>query len=233
MGKCIMTEEGDEYVNRTTLAQYLDHTLLRPDATVDEIRQLVEEALEWGTYAVCVNSGFVPEARQVRGTAKLAIAATVGFPLGQMLSEAKVDETRRVIEAGADEIDVVWNLGRYLSGDFDRVTDDIHQVVEAAGSRPVKVILETGRLTPEQIRHGSKLAIEAGAHTVKTSTGFGFGGATTEAVRLMRQTVGPNHGVKASGGVGNYGDALAMIEAGASRIGLSKTGQVLAAAPAD
>lgn len=219
-------------MTRTELARYLDHTLLKPDATVGDIRKLVEEALAWDVYAVCVNSGYVPEAARIRGAhTSLAIAATIGFPLGQMLTEAKVAETRLASEAGADEIDVVWNLGRYLSGDLDAVSEDIRRVVDVAGSIPVKVILETARLTPEQIRHGSQLAIDAGAHTVKTSTGFGFGGATVEAVRLMRETVGPSFGVKASGGIGTYGDAIAMIEAGASRIGLSKTGAVLEGAP--
>jgi len=210
------------------LAQYMDHTLLLPDATVDDVETLVREALEWNTYAVCVNSGYVPVVARARSTHKdLHIAATVGFPLGQCLTEAKVAETRSAIDYGADEIDMVWNLGQFLSGNYPQVMDDIQAVVKAAGSIPVKVILETGRLTPEQIRQGAKIAVQAGAHTVKTSTGFGFSGASSEAVTIMRQTVGPSIGVKAAGGIRTYHDAITLIEAGASRLGLSKTGDVL------
>ncbi len=219
-------------MKRQELARYLDHTLLKPDATISDIERLVSEALSWNTYAVCVNSAYVPTVNQLRGDHRsLHIAATVGFPFGQSLTPAKVAETREAIMAGADEIDVVWNLGWFLSHEEARVEEDIRAVVNAAASIAVKVILETGRLSPEDIQRGAKLAVNAGARTVKTSTGFGFGGATVEAVRLLRDAVGPTIGVKASGGVTNYADALAMIEAGASRIGLSKTKQVLAEAP--
>lgn len=219
-------------MKRQELARYLDHTLLKPDATVSDIKKLVSEALAWNTYAVCVNSAYIPVVNQLRGANQsLHIAATVGFPLGQSLTPAKVAETRAAIMAGADEIDVVWNLGWFLSDQEALVGEDIRAVVEIAGSIPVKVILETGRLSPEDIRRGAHLAVKAGAQMVKTSTGFGFGGATVETVRLLREAVGPTIGVKASGGVSSYADALAMIEAGASRIGLSKTEQVLAEAP--
>lgn len=218
-------------MNRKTLAQYLDHTLLRADATPSEVRTLVEEALKWDCYAVCVNSGYVPTAVEARRSANLRIAATVGFPLGQMLPLAKARETAYAIEAGADEIDMVWNLGLYLSGQFQQVADDIAAVVREAGVTPVKVILETARLTPTQIQEGCRLAVSAGAKMVKTSTGFGYDGASLTAIRLMRQTVGPEIGVKASGGIASYDDAMAMIDAGASRIGLSKTQKVLDEAP--
>nr|WP_207711458.1 deoxyribose-phosphate aldolase [Sulfobacillus harzensis] len=215
------------------MARFLDHTLLKPDATVRDIEQLVADALTWNTYAVCVNSAYVPLVSQLRGHhTDLHIASTVGFPLGQALTACKVAETEEAIAAGADEIDLVWNLGFFLSGRHKEVEKDIQAVVNAAKAIPVKVILETGRLSPEQMRTGAQLAVGAGAKTVKTSTGFGFGGATVEAVRILREAVGPDIGVKASGGVSTYNDALLMIAAGATRIGLSKTGQVLAEAPA-
>lgn len=219
-------------INRVELAQYMDHTLLKPDATPKEITQLVEEALQWHTYAVCINSAYVKLASQVRdGSHDLKVAATIGFPLGQSNTVSKIVETQEAIAEGADEIDVVWNLGWYLGGDRQAVQNDIKAVVKAAGSVPVKVILETARLTPEQIQDGSRLAVEAGAHTVKTSTGFGFSGASVQAVQLMRNAVGPKIGVKASGGIHSYQEAINLIEAGATRLGLSKTLSVLQEAP--
>ncbi len=219
-------------MKRQELARYLDHTLLKADATTAEIDRLVEEAIQWDTYAVCVNSGYTARVRDLRGDyARLHIAATVGFPLGQAATDAKVAETRAAIASGADEIDLVWNLGLFLSEQFEAVTADIREVVSAAGPVPVKVILETARLDAGHMAHGAHLAVAAGAHTVKTSTGFGFPGATVDAVKTLRQAVGPNIGVKASGGIRTYDDAIAMIEAGATRIGLSQTVAVLKAAP--
>lgn len=219
-------------MKRQELARYLDHTLLKADATTADIDRLVEEAIQWDTYAVCVNSGYAARVRHLRGDhERLHIAATVGFPLGQAATDAKVAETRAAIAAGADEIDLVWNLGLFLSEQFDGVADDIRAVVKAAGPVPVKVILETARLDTQQMIQGAQLAVAAGAHTVKTSTGFGFPGATVDAVRTLRQAVGPNIGVKASGGVRTYEEAIAMVEAGATRIGLSQTVAVLKSAP--
>jgi deoxyribose-phosphate aldolase len=221
-------------MNRQQLAQYIDHTLLRPDATVLDVRRLVEDARKWRTYAVCINSSYVSTAVSALGVGSgVLVAATVGFPLGQASTAAKVAETRQALDDGADEIDMVWNLGRFLSDDASFVEDDIAAVVAECGSHPLKVILETARLTSEQIARGARLAIQAGAHTVKTSTGFGFSGATVDAVRVLRQAVGKTPGVKASGGIRSYHDALAMIKAGASRLGLSGTEAVLAEAPAD
>ncbi len=219
-------------MNRRDLARYIDHTLLRPDATRDDIQKLVQEALDWGCYAVCVNSGYVRDAVQFRRGAKgLHIAATVGFPLGQANTQGKVAEARAAVEAGADEIDMVWNLGEFLSGAVEEVRADIAAVVRAVGNTPVKVILETARLTPDQMRRGAQIAVDAGAHTVKTSTGVGFSGATREAVEILRKTVGTDFGVKASGGIRRYIDAIDLIAAGATRLGISQTGAVLAGAP--
>lgn len=215
-------------MRRQELAQYMDHTLLKADASPAEIVQLVRDALALETFAVCVNSGYVRTARETRGAnLGLRIAATVGFPLGQSSTEAKVAETRQAVADGADEIDMVWNLGRFLASDWAWVEGDIRAVVEATAV-PVKVILETARLNPDQIAAGSQLAVRAGAHMVKTSTGFGFSGASAQAVAIMREAVGPNVGVKASGGIRTYNDALLMIDAGATRLGLSATAAVLA-----
>lgn len=218
-------------MNQRQLAQYIDHTLLRADATREDILQLVQEALQYETYSVCVNSGYVNDAVKARaGHTTLHIAATVGFPFGQASTTAKATEARVAVDQGSDEIDLVWNLGLFLSHDEDAVYDDIQAVVEAVGGVPVKVILETARLTTDQITRGGQLAVKAGAQMVKTSTGFGFAGATQEAVKTLRTAVGPNVGVKASGGIRTYQDALAMIQAGATRLGLSGTGAVLAEA---
>lgn len=219
-------------MNRRELARYIDHTLLRPDATVDEVHALVDQAMEWGCLAVCVNSGYVNQAAAFRGRqSALRIAATVGFPLGQANTAGKVAEARAAVEQGADEIDMVWNLGLFLTGDTAAVERDIHAVVDAVGNIPVKVILETARLTPDQMRRGAEAAVRAGAHTVKTSSGFGFSGATREAVEVLRETVGPTIGVKASGGIRRYHHAVDLIAAGATRLGLSQTGSILAEAP--
>ncbi len=215
-------------MTRMELAKFLDHTLLRPDSTPDDIRQLVSDALQWGVYAVCINSDYVTDAANARQNHQdLKIAATVGFPFGQASTQAKRTETQVAIDQGADEIDMVWALGRYLAGQTARVHDDIAAVVQSAAGRPVKVILETAQLTDEQIYAGSILAVQAGAHMVKTSTGYGAGGASVNAVRIMRQAVGLQIGVKASGGIRTYDDAVALIDAGATRIGLSATGTVL------
>ncbi len=215
-------------MTRQELAHYIDHTLLRQDALPQEIVQLVDQALRLKTYAVCVNSGYVRQAREARREqAQLKIAATVGFPLGQSSTAAKVAETLAAINDGADEIDMVWNLGRFLSHDYTGVYGDIQAVVEAAGPIPVKVILETARLNDDQITEGAQLAVSAGAHTVKTSTGFGVAGATRDAVEILCRAVGPHVGVKAAGGIRTYKEALTMIEAGATRLGLSSTEAVL------
>ena len=155
--------------------------------------------------------------------------SVVGFPLGATLPEVKAFETREVVRRGAEEIDMVLNLGAFKAGDDTLVLKDIRSVVQAADGFPVKVILETALLSDDEIVKACKLCVDAGALFVKTSTGFGPGGATVEAVRLMRQTVGPDIGVKASGGIHTYEDALAMIEAGANRIGASASVAIISA----
>lgn len=204
------------------LSKYIDHTLLKPEVTKEQILQLCREAKEYDFAAVCVNPTWVKLcAEQLAGT-DVKVATVVGFPLGAATPEVKAFETKQAVGQGATEIDMVLNIGALKSGEKDLVKRDIASVVQAAGNLAiVKVILETGVLTDQEIIEASKISVDAGAHYVKTSTGFGPGGATVHHVKLMRETVGPNIGVKASGGVRDLETAKAMIEAGASRIGAS------------
>jgi deoxyribose-phosphate aldolase len=216
-------------MTREEAARLIDHTYLDPRATATDIRRLTEEARAFGVYAVCVNSAWTALARERLRDTPIKVAATVGFPLGACHTSVKVAEATRAVQDGAAELDMVMALGLLLSGDLDGCRRDIAAVVEAARGVPVKVILETGWLTPGQIRQAAQLAVAAGASFVKTSTGFGAPGATPEAVRLLRETVGPSMGVKASGGIRTRDSFLAMVEAGANRIGMSATRQVLEA----
>jgi deoxyribose-phosphate aldolase len=204
-----------------TIASMIDHTLLKPDATASQIEKLCREAKEYGFASVCFKPVWVARAAEWLKDSNVKVCTVVGFPLGATTKETKAFETRNAIENGADEIDMVMNIGALKSGEHTLVREDIAAVVEAAGGKTVKVILETGLLNDDEIRRASTLAKEAGAHFVKTSTGFGYGGATEAAVRLMRETVGPDMGVKASGGVRDAETARKMIEAGANRIGAS------------
>jgi len=203
------------------IAPYIDHTLLRPDATHEDIRKLAEEALKYGFATVCVNSANVGTAARVLSGSKTVPIAVVGFPLGAALPSAKAFEAREAIRCGAKEIDMVINIGALKAKEYALVLKDIAMVVEAAKPQPVKVILETAQLTREEKIAGCVLAKAAGAAFVKTSTGFGGGGATVEDVALMREVVGKDVGVKASGGIRSAEDALQMLRAGANRIGAS------------
>jgi deoxyribose-phosphate aldolase len=203
------------------LAPYIDHTLLKADATRAEIIKLCDEARKYGFATVCVNSSNVGlAARLLEGSSSKAIAV-VGFPLGAGTTSAKVFEAREAVRAGAAEIDMVINIGQLKARNYGYVECDIREVVEAAKPRPVKVILETGALTRDEKIIGCALSKAAGAAFVKTSTGFGPGGATAEDVALMRSIVGDDVGVKASGGVRTTADAQKMVEAGANRLGAS------------
>ncbi len=204
------------------LAKYIDHTLLKADATKDKIEKLCEEAKEYGFASVCVNPAWVPLAAELLKGSEVKVCTVIGFPLGATTPEVKRFETENAIQNGAEEVDMVINIGALKSGDDELVKKDIQAVVEAAkGKALVKVIIETCLLTEEEKVKACKLSVEAGADYVKTSTGFSTGGATVEDIKLMRETVGPELGVKASGGVRTREDALAMIEAGATRIGAS------------
>lgn len=203
------------------LNRLIDHTNLKPDATSSDIKKLVDEAIENDFYSVCVNSSFVKLIKDYNKDVK--IAAVVGFPLGAMDTSAKAYETKCAIKDGADEIDMVIEIGRLKEKDYDYVIKDIRAVKEACGNNILKVILETCLLTEEEIIKACDLAVKAGADFVKTSTGFSTDGAKSKHVALMRKTVGPDIGVKASGGIHTANEALEMIEAGASRIGASKS----------
>ena len=205
-----------------TLPGYIDHTLLKPDAGSKAIEKLCQEAMQYKFYSVCVNSQWVSYCRQLLQGSSVNISVVVGFPLGANQSEVKAYETAKAVENGATEIDMVLAIGSLLEGNYDVVREDIRQVVEAAkGGALVKVIFETGFLNDEQKIMACRLSEEAGAHFVKTSTGFGPGGATVEDIRLMRANVSPSIGVKASGGVRDLAAAKLMIEAGATRLGTS------------
>jgi deoxyribose-phosphate aldolase len=204
------------------LARMIDHTLLSPTATRGDVEALCDEARENCFASVCVNPYWVPLANEKLAESPVRVCTVVGFPLGANRPETKVYEAIRAVEDGAVELDMVLNAGALRSGDYTAAERDIAGVVEAGRGRAiVKVILETGHLTDEEKVKACVLARRAGAHFVKTSTGFGKGGATEDDVRLMRRVVGPKLGVKASGGVKDQPTAMRMIEAGATRIGAS------------
>lgn len=203
------------------IAGMIDHTLLKADATSDDVRKLCDEARKYRFASVCVNTSFVPLCKRLLAGSGVMVCAVVGFPLGAMAANAKSFEAREAVRAGAQEIDMVINQGALKSKDYATVLDDIRKVVEAARPAHVKVILETGALTNEEKVIAISLSKVAGAHFVKTSTGFGPGGATAEDIALMRRLVGNELGVKASGGVRTCEDAQKMKAAGASRIGAS------------
>ncbi|MFJ8236899.1 deoxyribose-phosphate aldolase [Ureibacillus sp. NPDC094379] len=202
-------------------ASMIDHTLLKADATRNQIEKLCNEASEFKFASVCVNPTWVKYSAELLMNSKVKVCTVIGFPLGASTSEVKAFETKNAIENGAEEIDMVINIGALKNQEFDLVRDDIKQVVDAANGTLVKVIIETCLLTDEEKVKACELSVEAGADFVKTSTGFSTGGATEEDVALMRKTVGPTVGVKASGGVRNLQDMQKMIESGATRIGAS------------
>ncbi len=203
------------------LARYLDHTLLKADATPEEIVTLCTEAKQYIFASVCVNSCHVPLAAAELEGSSVAVCTVVGFPLGAMQTASKAFETKKAIAEGADEVDMVLNIGWLKAGEPERVKNDIAEVKKACGNKLLKVILETALLDQEEIVLACTLALEAGADFVKTSTGFSTGGATIEDVRLMKQTVGDRMQVKASGGIRDTETARAMISVGASRLGVS------------
>jgi deoxyribose-phosphate aldolase len=205
------------------VARRIDHTLLKADTSENELKKLCDEAKKHHFYSVCVNSANVSFVAKELYRSDVKTCAVVGFPLGAATSNAKAYETKDACRSGAQEIDMVINIGALKSTNFQVVLEDIIEVVSAAGGVPVKVILETGMLNREEIIISSVLAKAAGASFVKTSTGFGPKGATVEDVSLMRRVVGSDIGVKASGGIRTWDDALNMLNAGASRLGCSSS----------
>lgn len=214
-------------MKREEVAKTIDHTLLKPDATLAQLEELCDEARRFGVASVCVNGARVVDAVALLDASKVPVAAVVGFPLGAMATELKAAEAAQVVEDGASEIDMVLNVGWAKDGDWERVRTDIAAVVAAAPGVCVKVILETCLLTDDEKRRACEAAVAAGATFVKTSTGFAGGGATVEDIRLMREVVGDRAKVKASGGMRDTASALAMLQAGADRLGMSATVAVL------
>ena len=211
------------------LARYIDHTLLKPEATEAQIVQLCEEAQRYHFIAVCVNPIWVKRCAAVLSGTDTCVAAVAGFPLGANLPEVKAFEAQQAVEAGAREVDMVINIGALKDKDYTLVTRDIAAVARAvrAGGALTKVIIEAALLNDDEKKTACQLACEAGAEFVKTSTGFSIGGATAHDVALMRQVVGRAVGVKAAGGIKTYADALAMIDAGANRIGASASVKIV------
>ena len=204
------------------LNRMVDHTILKPEATEAAVQKIIDEAKEYNFFSVCINPCWVAFASEQLADTDVAVCTVIGFPLGANTPEVKAYEAADAIKNGANEVDMVINIGALKSQQYDYVRQDIQGVVDAAkGKALVKVIIETALLTDEEKVKACELAKEAGADFVKTSTGFSTGGAKVADIRLMRETVGPDMGVKASGGVHNAEEALAMIEAGATRIGAS------------
>lgn len=213
--------------DRKSLAQMMDHTLLKPEATDKDLEKLCQEAKAAGTWSVCINPCNIPRAKDLLEGSDVKICTVVGFPLGQMTTEAKAFETSEAVFNGAQEVDMVINVGRLKEGDLDYVREDIQAVVNASQGRLVKVILETCLLEEAEIKNACLAAKAAGADFVKTSTGFNKQGASIKAVRIMHETVGDSMGVKASGGIRSLEDANNMIEAGATRLGVSASMKIL------
>lgn len=201
--------------------QLIDHTILKPEASIDDIRRLCIEAKEYNFYSVCVNSAYVNVAYNFLLHSDIKVCSVVGFPLGAMIKEAKAYEAKFAVDSGAEEIDMVINIGLLKSGKVDLFERDIKKVREACKASVLKVIIETCLLDDKEKILACQIAKEYGADFVKTSTGFSTGGATEHDIELMRKTVGDKMGVKASGGIKTYEDAIKMINAGANRLGTS------------
>ncbi|UXR71543.1 MULTISPECIES: deoxyribose-phosphate aldolase [unclassified Staphylococcus] len=213
--------------------KYIDHTLLKPESTRQQIDKIIEEAKEYNFKSVCVNPTHVTYSAEKLADSDVLVCTVIGFPLGASTSEVKACETKDAISKGADEIDMVINIGALKDGRYDDVQADIAAVMEASGDKTVKVIIETVLLTDEEKVKACELSKAAGADFVKTSTGFAGGGATSEDVKLMKDTVGDALEVKASGGVRNLADFQAMLEAGATRVGASAGVQIMQGLEAD
>jgi len=220
--KAINEPVSIDNISKETLASLIDHTLLKPEATEKEIIELCREADQYKFKSVCINPYWIPAASDSLKDSIVKICTVIGFPLGANSTSTKVHETNDAIDTGADEVDMVINIGALKSNDTKTVEGDIRALAKASENRAIlKVIFETCLLNPDEIELASKISMNAGAQYVKTSTGFSTGGATVEAVEIMRKIVGNSLGVKASGGVRDKDSAIAILKAGASRIGAS------------
>ncbi|AYU55762.1 deoxyribose-phosphate aldolase [Staphylococcus debuckii] len=208
-------------------AKYIDHTLLKPDTTLEQIDKLIEEAKQYEFKSVCINPTYVKHAAEALKDSDVMVCTVIGFPLGANTTATKAFEVEDAVKNGADELDMVINIGALKDQRYDEVQADIEAVVKAAGDHTVKVIIETVLLTDEEKVKASEISKAVGADFVKTSTGFAGGGATVEDVKLMKETVGDSLEVKASGGVRNLEDFKAMLDAGATRVGASAGIQII------
>ena len=213
--------------SRQKLASFFDHTLLKPSATASEIEKLCTEAVQFSFFGVCVNPCFVSLCAGILRPESVKVVTVCGFPLGANCTGTKVEEARRAVKDGADEVDMVMNMGAFKDRNHDVIRLEVREVVHACAGKPVKVILETALLSDPEVREASLLCVESGAAFVKTSTGFGPGGASARAVEVMREAVGPDLGVKASGGISSLAQVRTMIHAGANRIGASASVAIL------
>ena len=213
------------------LNKFIDHTILKPAATRAEVEKLCAEARAWDFASVCINPCNIALAKELLAGTDVMTCTVIGFPLGQNTTAMKVAETEEAYALGCDEFDMVINVGRLKDGDADYVRNEIAAVVAAAKGKTVKVIIETGLLTDEEKALATRLTCEAGAHFVKTCTGFAVGGATVEDVTIMKENLSGNTIIKASAGIRSYKDAVALIEAGASRLGTSAGIAIISDAP--
>jgi len=223
----MVQEKGLTSVTKRQLERMIDSTNLRPDATTEDIKKLCRDAKKYNFASVCVNPCFVSLAADLLISVEVKVCCAIGFPLGAATPESKVFEAKDAVRNGADEIDMVINIGALKDKKYEIVKKEIKDIVDVVGKVVVKVIIETCYLTDEEKIKACLIAKEAGAHFVKTSTGFGPKGATAEDVALMRKTVGPNMGIKASGGIRTIDDAVKMINAGANRIGTSRAVEIV------
>ena len=209
------------------IAKMIDHTILNPDASLEDIKRICKEAKEYGFASVCINPNYVSLAKEELKGSDVKVCTVIGFPLGANTVSTKAYEAKEAVINGADEIDMVQNVTMAKEHNWDYIEKEVKAVKDAIDGRLLKVILETCFLSKDEIKESSLAAIRGGADFVKTSTGFGKGGAKAEDIEIMRKAVGPNKGVKASGGIHNYQEAKAMIEAGANRIGASKSIEII------
>ncbi|PUA31037.1 MAG: deoxyribose-phosphate aldolase [Candidatus Terraquivivens tikiterensis] len=220
-------------IGRRELARLIDHTDLRPTATDADVRRLCEDAVRHGFYAVCINPFFVRLASKLLLNSGVKVCTVIGFPLGMNTLDVKAFEARRAVEDGADELDLVINLGMVKSGNYAYVEEEVSKVLDLARGAVVKVIIETGYLTVEEMGRLCEIAVNVGADFVKTCTGFGPRGVSVEDVRLIKGFTGGRVGIKAAGGIRTYEQAVSLIEAGATRLGTSHGLKILEGAPSD
>ncbi len=214
-------------MDKIDLVKFIDHTLLKPEATIEDIKRLCEEAIKYKFFAVCVAPPFVNFAKEILKNYEIKVATVIGFPLGYNLIKTKVYEAKECIKSGADEIDMVINIGMLKSKNYNYILNEINSVKNEIGDKILKVIIETSLLTHEEKVIASSLVKAAGADFVKTSTGFSQGGATKEDIGLIKKVVGDNFGIKASGGIRTFKHAVELIEAGANRIGTSSSVRII------